>query len=254
MSNIPVIDGNSDKSYWHGFIDFYEPFFKKKKFSYIAEFGIFRGDSIRWLLSRFQDAEIYGADILPLQSDWPISDRFHFTNLDQNNIDQIKSFLDLKTFDLIIEDGSHNPQHQVNCLIIGLDKLSSEGIYILEDIHTSLPNHPLFIIESTEACKRYGGPGNALTVLLGISHYQQIGIEINLEVAKKIALKSMMTPDEVLKLAKIIHKIHIYRRSKLPIKCFRCSSIDFNFSDLLCSCGEKIFSEYDSMTAVIEKK
>jgi hypothetical protein len=39
--------------------------------------------------------------------------------------------------DLIIEDGSHVPRHQADCLRFGFSALNPGGIYLLEDIHTS---------------------------------------------------------------------------------------------------------------------
>jgi hypothetical protein len=73
----------SDKIFWHGYIPFYESFFVGRDFHSIAEFGVYKGRSIRWLLARFPSATIYGADILPLQAEWPVDPRFHFKRLDQ---------------------------------------------------------------------------------------------------------------------------------------------------------------------------
>ena len=114
---------DSDKGYWHGFIEFYAPFFESRDFKFIAEFGVLHGDSIRYFLNRFPNALVYGADILPLQLEWPIDERFHFSQLDQGVDDAVRKFLSQANFDLIIEDGSHHPQHQANCLMIGLDYL-----------------------------------------------------------------------------------------------------------------------------------
>jgi hypothetical protein len=59
----------SDKIFWHGYIPFYETFFEGRAFERIAEFGVYKGRSIRWLLQRFPDASIHGADILPIQAE-----------------------------------------------------------------------------------------------------------------------------------------------------------------------------------------
>ena len=249
--NLPA----TDKSFWHGYIPFYEKFFDNRHFERIAEFGIFKGDSIRWLLQRFPQAQIYGADILDWQPTWPKDNRFHFTQLDQNQRDQICSFLDQDSFDLIIEDGSHIPRHQVNCLVEGFQRLKAGGIYILEDIHTSLPNHPLYTPKKSGIfAKTPPFVGNALTVLLGIAHYIKIGAVIDDKKISAIASGSLMAPDEVRQLSQQIESIHLYRRTDLPDHCHKCGATDFDFSHLKCFCGEEIYSDKDSMSFVILKK
>ena len=83
----------SDKIFWHGYIPFYETFFAGRTFLRIAKFGVYKGRSIRWLLEYFQDATVYGADILPIQAEWPVDARFHFTQLDRESREQIHQFL-----------------------------------------------------------------------------------------------------------------------------------------------------------------
>jgi predicted O-methyltransferase YrrM len=229
---------SSDKSYWHGFDDFYETYFKNRKFNNIAEFGIFKGGSVRWLLDRFPDSKIYASDIIPRTDEWPVDDRFIDVQLDQGNVEQVKDFLNLAKYDLIIEDGSHYPEHQVSCLVEGMNVLAPGGLYILEDIHTSL-DQPT---------------GNALTVLLAIQHYRRLELEITDEIAEIISNNSLMSANEVLLLDAIIDQIILYRRTRLPDWCYRCNSFEFNYSQLRCTCGEEIFSMKDSMSFVIIKK
>ena len=241
----------SDKSFWHGFVDFYEPFFAGKQIETIAEIGIFKGNSIKWLLNRFPEALIYGADILPIQKEWPIDKRFLFKQLDQGNVELLQTYFAQNTYDLIIEDGSHFPEHQAMALVEGFKKLNSNGLYILEDIHTSYRRYNSKKIGPVEYC----GPqkGNALTVLLALMHYQELGISIDESKANLISKDSLFTKDQVFDLSKNIKRINFYRRAKLPQKCYSCGSIDFNYSILKCNCGVEIFADADSMTFVIEK-
>ena len=262
--SMPESQSLSDKIYWHGYIPFYEKFFSGRNFLNIAEFGVFKGNSIRWLLRRFPDSSIYGADILPLQSEWPVDPRFHFTQLDQESRVEIHHFLNQCKFDLIIEDGSHQPQHQINCLIEGLNVLSSNGIYILEDIDTSLPSHGWWHPKLhwwkfkekklLKLQKRMLSQGNALHALLGIDHYKRIGINVDDEIASLLARNSLLTKFEILRLSSQIDSIHLYRRTHLPDYCHQCGSKDFNYSQLQCLCGQPIFSNTDSMSFVIIKK
>lgn len=227
----------SDKFYWHQYVDFYETFLQNTKFNNIAELGVFEGASIKWLLARFPYSKIFGADILSQKSNWPVDDRVKYYKLNQANRTELCEFFNQAIFDLIIEDGSHEPQHQVNCLLEGLPKLADDGVYILEDIHSSL--------NRTQ--------GNALTVLLAIDHFQKIGQVIDKEIAEYISLSSLMNADEVYMLSKLIKNISFYRRSRLPLMCYNCGSKVYNFSELRCLCGVKIFDANDSMTCVIKR-
>ncbi len=240
VTNLSLLT-TSDKVFWHGFTDFYEPFFQGRKFAHIAEVGVFKGNSIRWLLDKFPEAEIHGADILPRQPEWPVDTRFVFTQMDQGHAYQVRSFFKLRPFELIIEDGSHNPAHQVLAVVEGIKALSHGGLYILEDVHTS---HP---------ANAGAGTGNALTVLLAIDHYQRLGRSVNSALAAEIARNSIVSPADVQFLAEALQRISLYRRTRLPDCCYRCNATDFNYSALRCTCGADIFSDSDSMSFVLEK-
>jgi len=255
----------SDKIYWHGYIQFYEPFFQNKLIRNIAEFGVFQGNSIRWLLKRFPEAIIHGADIVQIQSNWPIDPRFHFTQLDQDSTEQVSKFVHLEKFDLIIEDGSHHPKHQIICLIEGMKALNPGGIYILEDIQTSRAEHPWWhkkfhpwkfklktqfqkLLKEQQLDK-----GNALHALLALDHYKRIGQVLDQETILKIAQSSMLTPEDIKILGDSIKEIHLYQRSNLPDFCHQCGSKHYSFSKFRCVCGAEIFSDNDSMSFVMIK-
>jgi len=239
MFELKIIESyESDKIFWHGFIDFYEKWFEGRDFPVIAEFGVSKGDSIRWLLNRFPNSKIYAADILPYQSSWPVDNRFTFVRLDQNEVSMIKDFFSLDKFDLIIEDGSHIPKHQVNCLIEGMRVLNPEGLYILEDIHTSLTDQSV---------------SNSLNILMAIDHYKRINMPMDRIIAEKVAKNSMFTPEQVLELYNSINKMFLYKRNHLPNKCYNCSSVEFNYAELKCYCGANLYGFDDSMSFVIQK-
>jgi len=229
---------NSDKFYWHQYIPFYEKFFENRNFANIAELGILEGESIKWLMQRFPDSNIYAADILDQQSTWPIDQRVKYYQLDQASRSALVNFFNQAAYDLVIEDGSHKPQHQVNCLVEAMPRLNTNGIYILEDIQTSMNQ----------------SQGNALTVLLAIDHFHGIDQAITEEIAEYIAVSSLLTAEEVYNLSKLVKKTSFYRRTRLPYKCYNCGSQVYNFSNLRCVCGVEIFSPMDSMTCVIEKQ
>lgn len=225
---------SSDKFFWHGYIEFYEQFFKNREFKNIAEIGVFKGNSIRWLLERFHQSKILAGDILSTQPEWPVNNRVQYVQMDQGNRQQVEDFFATQSFDLIIDDGSHLPQHQVMSLIAGWDSLEKNGIYILEDIHTNFGHQT----------------GNAMTVLLAINHCLRSGLPIDPE---KITESSYMTPGDAYKLSSTIKSINFFRRTQLPLYCYLCKSKNFNYTRLKCQCGVDLFNPTDSMTCVIEK-
>ncbi len=109
----------SDKHYWHRYTELYENAFRKLgEVARIVEFGVSHGASIRWLLEYFPSAQITGLDILPVQPDWPISERITYRQVDQGDRAAVRAALYQLAgpVDIIIEDGSHIPQHQATLL------------------------------------------------------------------------------------------------------------------------------------------
>lgn len=247
----------SDKMFWHGYIDFYEKYFTAFSPKSILELGIDQGHSVRWLLNRFPDAVITGVDILERRAEWPVDKRFSSRVLDQGNRKDLESFFGSSKFDLIIEDGSHHPQHQIDCLILGMNSLTKGGIYILEDIHTSHFSSPYYqpraffrrLFRSNALPRR----GNALNILLAIDHYKRLNRTISHEIATLIASDSLFSPEQVVQLSNEIEFAKLYRRANLPDRCV-CGSSDYHFSEYRCTCGRPIFADDDSMTFLIKKK
>lgn len=237
----------TDKVFWHDYVSFYEKFFLGKDFHKIAEIGVFKGNSIRWLLDRFPKSIIYGGDILPVQPEWPTNERFKFMQFDQGNLEYLRKFFSQDRFDLVIEDGSHDPVHQALALIEGVQRVTPGGLYILEDVHTSHPEYGGKI--------SYGkNKGNSLTVLLALDHYKKIHHSINDEEISLISKNSIFDEKSVRLLADAISTVSLYRRTRLPDYCYRCGAVNYDFSNLVCRCGVEVFSSTDSMTFVISVK
>jgi len=237
----------SDKLYWHRYIPVYvEELSGMKECKRILEFGVFKGDSIRWLQNSYPSAKIYGCDILPIQPEWPRSENIKYFFVDQANPDAVRSIFLMagQSLDLIIEDGSHLPEHQRNCLVEGLKNLKSGGVYILEDIHTSHPEHPYY----KKTGVGYIGP---LHLLLFIEHFKAIGKELDKRVLENFSSSSLFNLEQVKYIFNKISQIRIYKRATLPLRCYACGGTDFNYNTLSCKCGVGLYSPVDSMTAII---
>lgn len=87
------------------------------------------GASLRMWREYFPHAEVFGADIVP----GDMTDTFW---LDQGNPAQLAMLANkLGPFDLVIDDGSHDPHHQVLGALTLLPYLTEDGLYIIEDVN-----------------------------------------------------------------------------------------------------------------------
>ena len=108
----------------------------------ILEFGISEGAGILALKDYFKYSKLWGLDI---DKNTFIKDkRIKCGYCDQLKLISIKKILKKfnTKFDLIIDDGWHHPEAQINSIISSLPYLNNDGIYITEDInHDSYENH-----------------------------------------------------------------------------------------------------------------
>ena len=244
----------SDKSFWHGYTDFYAQHLPSVVEGGIVEFGVFHGNSIRWLMERYPRARITGVDILPVQPDWPAARRVEYRQVDQSSEQQVADlFRSIDKPFLIIEDGSHIPSHQARCLRIGIQHLQAGGYYVLEDIHTAHPAHELY----QEECAKpgFGHPQEnrptVLSLLLCIEHLRRVGETFGPSHLQQFSAWDFMGAQDLLNIAQRIQRVHLYKRSTLPTRCYACASTDFDYKSYRCTCGAELMKVADSMTAVI---
>lgn len=87
------------------------------------------GASLRMWADYFPNALVFGADVVP--SDLP-----NVFQLDQGNIAQLRHAGEIHgPFDLIVDDGSHNPHHQIIGAQTLVPFLRRGGLYIIEDVN-----------------------------------------------------------------------------------------------------------------------
>lgn len=264
----------SDKFFWHRYIDFYLKNLPRNISGCIVEFGVFKGNSIRWLLEHFPDAQkIYGVDIIPCQNNWPINPRVVYRQLDQSQEEQVRNFFnEIEGPTLIIEDGSHLPSHQSRCLKHGMQALKSGGYYIIEDIQTSLPSHLLCVNEFSRLKQVLRGirDRKSLKYLFGIFDFKNVtslSVLLAIEQARRLGRKSLnpdqiailcggahFTREEILLLDEQIENVFVYKRATLPMECYACGSNIFNYDNYRCVCGVNVFDHADSMAILVSKR
>jgi 23S rRNA U2552 (ribose-2'-O)-methylase RlmE/FtsJ len=129
---------NTDK-FSHGYIPIYEEYFNNcKNVVNVLEIGIYNGGSLRYLSNFFPNATIHGIDIEYKKN--IETDKIKTYICNQESREELNDFL-RKTnimFDIIIDDGGHTMKQQQTSLAVLFKNLNSGGLYILEDLHTSI--------------------------------------------------------------------------------------------------------------------
>ena len=133
-----VEDSKSDKIHHHGYHRIYPWFLKhfKDKEVRLLEVGIHETESMRLWRGYFSKLIVHGLDIDEKTFDDP---NVELHRVDQSKEGELKAFIKSvgSSFDIIIDDGSHVPAHQILTLNHLWTLLSPGGIYIVEDIETS---------------------------------------------------------------------------------------------------------------------
>ena len=104
--------------------------------SFAGNIGLFdyykQGGSLRVWRDFFPNANVYGVDIA---KDCMFSeDRIKTFLFDSSTKDYCDYYLNNLEFDIIIDDGNHDPKYQVKTLRNLFPKLRENGIYVIEDI------------------------------------------------------------------------------------------------------------------------
>lgn len=130
---------------WHHYFSIYEKHFERfrslDKPIVIVEIGVLNGGSLQlWKKYFGPNAIIYGIDIHPdclnYQED-QINIRIG-SSADPFFLQKLKS--EIPKIDILIDDGSHRMNHQIIAFKNLWDSISDNGIYLVEDTHTSYWN------------------------------------------------------------------------------------------------------------------
>ena len=99
----------------------------------ILEIGTQQGGSTQIISNMFPNANIVTVDINPLNIE--LGDKI---TVIKNNATNIEFLSTLNTFDIIWDDGSHNPKDQIKSFeYLFKNKLNINGLYIVEDLEHS---------------------------------------------------------------------------------------------------------------------
>jgi ubiquinone/menaquinone biosynthesis C-methylase UbiE len=133
----------TDKHYEHNYFGLvYSELFTpiSKEINKFVEIGIGEGGSITLWRDYFSNATIYGLDI---NTNIPLKDntRIELKQLNQSDTNQLEQFClehPDNDIDVILDDGSHKMHDQQITFAKFFKLLKPGGIYVIEDLHTSL--------------------------------------------------------------------------------------------------------------------
>jgi hypothetical protein len=145
----------------HNYGEFYETYFNPLKSSNLIhglEIGICRGSSLKVFEEYFEKVFMVGLDID--DKSYLQTPNISTGILDQSNEDSLKLFYDHciqnnHYFDFILDDGSHHMKDQQLTLGYLFPLLKSGGIYIMEDLHTSLADNGFILYGRSLETKDY---------------------------------------------------------------------------------------------------
>lgn len=145
-NNAPTLDAlgikhQTDKSsFHHNYLHYYEGLIghlRSKPKLNVLEIGVYDGASLRMWSDYFPNAMIVGADIDPRTLAFATS-QCRVEMVDQSDVAQLMRVATTHgPFDLVVDDGSHQWDHQITSLRTLYPFVKPGGYYVVEDIHTS---------------------------------------------------------------------------------------------------------------------
>lgn len=133
----------TDKIGKHHYLPVYYEMFKDRRETVkkVLEIGTAEGAGLKMFRDFFPNARIYGIEIDPKRVyDLQGLDRIEVLKGDQSNLLDIESslsYFDDDDIDIIIDDGSHKPEHQIFTCLTLMPTLNENVTYIIEDVADS---------------------------------------------------------------------------------------------------------------------
>lgn len=136
--------GTDKSSQSHNYTKLYDTYFSSMRNEPIRflEIGILNGSSALMWENYFGNASLYFIDIDEksiYSAQKALSTRSHCYKVDQSNVNSLLSFTQQSggNFDIILDDGGHTMQQQITSFKTLFPFLKENGVYIIEDLHTS---------------------------------------------------------------------------------------------------------------------
>lgn len=132
----------TDKTTTHAYGDLYSKLFEPYRYSAknMLEIGVYSGASVLAFAEYLENAQLDGIDItfdnIKFGKNHP---RIKYHKVDGTTNEARKLFGN-KKYDIILDDGSHMPEHQIASFKVFAPMLNKGGMYIIEDINENYVN------------------------------------------------------------------------------------------------------------------
>lgn len=140
LSRRAIVNGTDKGPDGHDFARIYEGFFRfrRQAVERVLEVGVARGASMRMWRDYFPSATIVGIDKDPQAEPKDVGlVPYEFHVADQRDREALRAIVAGRTFDVIVDDGGHHMDEQLVTLATLFPALALNGLYLLEDVHTS---------------------------------------------------------------------------------------------------------------------
>lgn len=147
MKNLSVLAKNfqTDKGVgFHDYTEVYDDYFDKIKDQPMnfLEIGVFQGESLKMWEAYFKNATVIGLDINPDCAQYAGERRKVYIGSQTDDFILYKISKENAPLSVIIDDGSHNWDHQIKTFNSAFPLLKPGGLYFIEDLHTSYAGAP----------------------------------------------------------------------------------------------------------------
>jgi len=140
MDDLALKFGTDKASNFHNYTEIYSQHFESIKDDPIKflEIGIYQGSSVKLWEEYFKNAELHFIDI-SMEGVKYHSKRSHYHIAHQEDPKELRQFIQQSggNFDVIIDDGGHTMHQQTVSFLCLFPHVKSQGVYIIEDLHTS---------------------------------------------------------------------------------------------------------------------
>lgn len=184
------IDNKPDRWHPHTYTTYYHSIFNlsRENIKHVFECGLgtnnpdvksnmtengIPGASLRVWRDYFFNAKIYGGDIdKEILFEEEKIKTFYLDQLNSNSIKSMWESIEVEEFDIIIDDGLHEPEANYNFFINSFHKLKKNGVFVIEDVsnkwlvylRNKLKDYDIDIVVGFTKTKKVYGDNNLIII------------------------------------------------------------------------------------------
>lgn len=142
MSLEELVDSSrTDKNTTHSYLPLYQQLLESKKETAknVLEVGVQRGGSIKLWCDFFQNATVYGLDIMPeeeVAEDLKTNPRIVVRAATDAYNPEVRDSLSHLQFDFMLDDGPHTLESMLSFITLYTPLMADDGILIIEDVQS----------------------------------------------------------------------------------------------------------------------